>query len=1016
MARTAGRAPLSSSAKTSSAKHHSFKGKGKAQANAAGYLKRKAASTGKKTQDQVQDVYEEFDADDRKRKALPGRRKLRKETKRLEYDWGEDGYAARVSEDEGENESGSKQPRLFGEGDEIGSSEDEDIDSDAAFEDEDGVADGFGGVFKRKKQPTKKKQPKPPARFADVDLDEDEDIGAAHSEVESNSDLDEDEEEESLDSDVYIDVLDVLDGKGQVWNGEESDSESGEPKPKPAAKPIPLRDPVVESDDNDDAAVGSEDGNSDLGSMDIDTSPEALTALHNLISSLPSDAPPAKRKADGDLSTSAPRKRRAINLKERTQAGVEGEFAVGTASSSKLTLDDFLQPLATESGMSDVRKNLAALDKKKTKKNGPGLLSAPLPTRVQDRIDRTAAYEETRQEVQKWEGSMKLLREAEHLSFPLQQQKPAKVSSAELANKFIPATNLETAVSRLLLAAQLAQEGDIANTENSLLAQSELSPEEILQRRNELRMMRELAFRAEVKARRVGKIKSKAFRKIARGKKKREANVADRADGASDDDEEKRIQREVERAKSRAGLKVKRSAKWEKERTGGDEETENLRSEVLENIDREERLQRLIRGEDSHGDFDSDSDSDSDNDPESIKRKALAKVAALDEAELGLDPNKTKGVFGMKFMQDAMRRKAAEAQGIVDDFEAELGRLEKETTDDDTEGVVIQRTGGRVVAQPSEVKKTRVKTAPITTQPAPSTTTLRPISMATATRSLLSAPVPAQEEEESNPWLMMSGSSGAKPTKKKNTVVVSKESGAADRAGYKLGKAERKHTNGANGDPAEGADIDLNKLLSDGYDESKSQKKKTNTKTVDKATDENSDDEHNSEVEAQETMLANKKRGAAKQGAFEQRELVAKAFAGDNVVRDFEEAKQRELASDAPQEIDLTLPGWGSWGGPHASSKPNKKRFTKHIPGILPTARADHGKAHVIISEKVDKKASKYLVNDLPYPYTSKAQYERSLETPVGREWNTRVAFQRGTLPKVVKKMGTVIEPLQKLV
>ena len=70
-----------------------------------------------------------------------------------------------------------------------------------------------------------------------------------------------------------------------------------------------------------------------------------------------------------------------------------------------------------------------------------------------------------------------------------------------------------------------------------------------------------------------------------------------------------------------------------------------------------------------------------------------------------------------------------------------------------------------------------------------------------------------------------------------------------------------------------------------------------------------------------------------------------------------------------------------------------------------PTTRADCKKAHVIISEKRDKKAAKYLVKDLPYPYTSKAQFERSMDAPIGTEWNTRVGFQRSTLPKIVTKV-----------
>jgi U3 small nucleolar RNA-associated protein 14 len=77
----------------------------------------------------------------------------------------------------------------------------------------------------------------------------------------------------------------------------------------------------------------------------------------------------------------------------------------------------------------------------------------------------------------------------------------------------------------------------------------------------------------------------------------------------------------------------------------------------------------------------------------------------------------------------------------------------------------------------------------------------------------------------------------------------------------------------------------------------------------------------------------------------------------------------------------------------------------KKVSGIDQTSRADFNKPHVIISEKRDKKAVKYLVKDLPYPYTSKAQFERSMDTPLGPEWNTRIGFQRGVLPRVVKKV-----------
>jgi U3 small nucleolar RNA-associated protein 14 len=96
----------------------------------------------------------------------------------------------------------------------------------------------------------------------------------------------------------------------------------------------------------------------------------------------------------------------------------------------------------------------------------------------------------------------------------------------------------------------------------------------------------------------------------------------------------------------------------------------------------------------------------------------------------------------------------------------------------------------------------------------------------------------------------------------------------------------------------------------------------------------------------------------------------------------------------------------GSWGGTGLRKAPPKPERIKKIAGVDPKSRADYNKKHIIISEKRDKKALKYVVKDLPYPYTSRAQFERSMEQPLGKEWNTRVGFQRGTLPRVVKKVN----------
>jgi U3 small nucleolar RNA-associated protein 14 len=60
----------------------------------------------------------------------------------------------------------------------------------------------------------------------------------------------------------------------------------------------------------------------------------------------------------------------------------------------------------------------------------------------------------------------------------------------------------------------------------------------------------------------------------------------------------------------------------------------------------------------------------------------------------------------------------------------------------------------------------------------------------------------------------------------------------------------------------------------------------------------------------------------------------------------------------------------------------------------------------VIISERSERKAKQFLPKDLPYPYTSVAQYQASLAQPVGGEWNSRTAVQRETMPRIIKKVS----------
>ena len=175
-----------------------------------------------------------------------------------------------------------------------------------------------------------------------------------------------------------------------------------------------------------------------------------------------------------------------------------------------------------------------------------------------------------------------------------------------------------------------------------------------------------------------------------------------------------------------------------------------------------------------------------------------------------------------------------------------------------------------------------------------------------------------QPRNEDNPWLSRNDKSSF-TTIKRSEIVVSRESDSVAKAKNKLRKRQRETEDEvakARDDAVlEITPTDLLLVPSQGS-------RRTRARTSDSNSDE--DDE----VEEQEERLK-RKRAGRKHNAFGQKDLVALAFAGDNVVevcffrgcfwcdfdashQEFEETKRREIEEDAPREVDTSLPGWVS--------------------------------------------------------------------------------------------------------
>lgn len=115
------------------------------------------------------------------------------------------------------------------------------------------------------------------------------------------------------------------------------------------------------------------------------------------------------------------------------------------------------------------------------------------------------------------------------------------------------------------------------------------------------------------------------------------------------------------------------------------------------------------------------------------------------------------------------------------------------------------------------------------------------------------------------------------------------------------------------------------------------------------------------------------------------------------------------------REEEKTVSGWGSWVGEGAPRPRPPKKLPKRLQAPEKKQikrRRDNELKTVIISEKRIKKNTQYCVDVIPYPYTSREQYEKAMAGAIGREWNVTSAVKNMTRPEIVTRAGVMINPI----
>jgi U3 small nucleolar RNA-associated protein 14 len=878
--------------------------------------------------------------------------------------------------------------------------DDESIDSDEAFGESD--EERFEGYTFRGSSKNHKGKAKKSKREQDME-DEDGDIDLD----EGDSADGEDEEDDDLGEDA-IDLATALD----QYEEDEAEEKREKQKKKQASA---FDDSDLEPSEGEDIAA---DGASDLSSDEEDDEDDRQTQLQNLISSL------ATREDD------KPKGRR----KDVHESAAPDEFGV----SRKVDLLSFKPKVAD----AEKKKALKLLqDDKSSKRNDIARkLDAPLPKRQQDKLDRAAANAKANETLERWTDTIKRNRRAEHLMFPLQNAsggEPIGEKTLLPTTTAAPTNDLESTIQSILQQSGLSNgkedEEKIQKWEE--LQTNKLPVEEVLRRRAELRMQRELLFREEVRAKRIKKIKSKSYRRVHRREreklleKEREQLKADGVDLS----EEEREYNDRRRAEERMGAKH-RESKWAKgiKATGRANWDQDALDGVTEMARRNEELRRRVEGKTVRDDDEEASDvpseeEESDDDDEVSDNDALQQSLG----KLKQNPFSTKE---SKLGQMAFMQKSEAARRAQNDEAVEA--LRRELAGEDSDNAEIDENA---------TKAGRRKYGPNADVAAPAIQINRSEFEEHEGSEEENGPNPPVEGEEATADAPSARSTGQKKNglsglsngaRKERKAVAPVENGSGDSNPFLTkAKKEKKATIEPDLFPVTSNTTPSTQVKAVAQPKptpkAKSQKKsKQEAKPQETKVDDflkqrvttADDDGWATVLGGQDEDEDMGDQGIEDEGldldvVMRNQALTAKGFAGDDVEADFEAEKKATVADEEATEETSFLPGWGSWTG-DGMSKAEKKRnlgaktVTKK-PGIDASKRKDKKMDKVIINERRQKPNVKYMASQLPFPFENREQYERSLRVPKGKEWVTKKTHQDVTKPRVIVKQG-VIAPLRK--
>ena len=665
--------------------------------------------------------------------------------------------------------------------------------------------------------------------------------------------------------------------------------------------------------------------------------------------------------------------------KEQRQRGAIAPKIQDESQEDALTLSDLVGSWKDSEGNLTSRKKKL---EKSLQRMAP--TAAPLPRVVQERNERKAAYTISSKDVSKWQNIVKANREARTLEFANRQATNLQVVSTTsgMADNVKPESEMEKQIAEML-----GEERENAKAEEDQLPGNTLSKEELKERQAKLAKMRSVLFYQDQKAKRLKAIKSKRHHKYLKSVEKR------RIEKEGIDMDPEAMKKEMEhaeylRAKERLTLKHKNTSKWAKHalQRGFHRLDDNTKAALSEQNQLSEALKRKVNYQkESESEYSSSEEEEEEAEGaegaakratalQKIDNKAKADVLRMLEEDPSAEvPDK--GIFSLPFMKRAVAKQKEEAKQNAKDFLMELENDGLEDAPELSDGDKTAEGGSGDAGKIAFGGKRKIRRA-------------------------------EESREESESGTSGEGDEGDD----EGDAAGPGENGSSRNGGaVTLNYGQTVLTSGRSREETfKASDLDVpdgkarSQSAKNGLESPSLTRKGKKKKAVVASED---DEEMSSEEDGEGLHLS-------------QRQIVSQAFGafGDDVQTDFHEEKARSMAEELPEfEEPADLPGWGKWEAdkktPKWILKARAKAEEQRKEAL--SSRKDRRLKHVVISERYDKKAAKYTTTSLPFPFKTREEYERSIRTPLGSDFNTDKSHRDLVRPEVLTTTGVRIDPLK---